>query len=300
MKKYLIVISCNFIILLLGIFLSFSNEKIDIRVLEQNCYTRILNDYHFENDDKEDIMKNYSFCFDEVFIDDTFFENISALQPTIDPIETVVHMDSKDNFLSIETIFTYDTNNTIDTFSVTSYKYMGDHIPYDIISILLILFLNTMVYLLDSKYQKKYSMNTLFNTTDSALVIAFIITNQFSYWIPIYYYLSGIYLLTHIFHIYIIYFTKSVAYRLKIEESEADMLHDSLNRLHVDLRISKRVNFGGNYYMVRIEKDQIIGFEKLMDEIIPENRKLYFYINLALVSLINIVAISYLVRYFLQ
>ncbi len=126
------------------------------------------------------------------------------------------------------------------------------------------------------------------------------VLHKVAFTIPSYYYLSGIYILILLIHFYYLWSTKTVTYTLKIDELEVESLYSELSSLKVDLKLFRRVNFSGNYYMVHIGMNERDGFEQLMGDLLEENKRLYFYINLGLLLIINIGALIYLLRYFLQ
>jgi uncharacterized membrane protein (Fun14 family) len=292
MKKYLIVIVINGLLLLGGVFLSFNNERLDIRSLEQACYMPIIEAIQFDDKTDETVMNEHGICFEEGLVDEGFIDSIRAIE--VDD-STTIKLDSKDNILTINTVIKYSEGETLERIVP---KYLGHHIPYDVIVFLAVILLNTVVYLFDRDYDKVYSFNTVLNTAGTGLIIGYLLTYQFGFNVPIYYYLSGIYMLVLIIHFYSMVYTKEVNYHLKIDELQAEKLHEGLLKRHIDLKVYKRVNFSGQYISIKIKRDQIEGFRKLMDELFDDNKRLYFWINLILIGVINVVALSYLIHYF--
>jgi hypothetical protein len=300
LRRYQIIILLNIVLIGLGIFLSFRNVKYDANTLENQCLIPLLHDIHYENEDFDTLQTKYEVCVKELIIEFSLFYNQAIeLQDLTDFDETTIQLSSNDQFLYTNTSIQYTAPNFDDNLQILSYKYTGDHIPYMILTVLLIILTNTVFYLFDQEYDKKYSMRTMLNPAGSALVIYFLLTNAMALQ-----YLDLIAILTYLIviigHYYIIKSTKFVAYNIKAEDLEMEQVHEYLTKNHIALQIYKRVNFSGNYYTVRVETDQVDGLKKMLDDVLPVNRRLYFYINLGLISVIHIVALIYLVQYFMN
>jgi hypothetical protein len=287
MKKYLQIIIINIIIILVGVSLSFNNVKIDTAQLDYNCYESIINDFSSQDYTKDEIKMNHKICLDNYLINDDVINDLDSINSYDDIIIT-----HTDNILMIET--------TMGDTTYLNYKYGGNHIPYDFICILLVILVNTAFFIFNKNYDLKFKLNNMLNAGGSFLVIGAMILHKVAFTIPSYYYLSGIYILILLIHFYYLWSTKTVTYTLKIDELEAESLYNQLSSLKVDLKLFRRVNFSGNYYMVHIGMSEKDGFERLMGELLEKNRRLYFYINLGLLLIINIGALIYLLQYFLQ
>ena len=77
-----------------------------------------------------------------------------------------------------------------------------------------------------------------------------------------------------------------------------EKVESELTAKKVELKIYKKVNFSGNYYMVSVNQGETQGLEKLLGELLLKLKPRYHYINLGLIISINIGIVIYLLKYF--
>lgn len=300
MKRYILLVVVNVLIVLIGVFWVVQNPKTNIATLEQECLIPYLEDLYYSDSSDDAVFNTHKPCLSTYIITPDVHEQMTLQKASIMVTEPEIQLSSNDRFLTIDTTINYRNVDISIPITLSSYKYLGNHVPADLIIYLLIVLVNTSVYLFATSYDQRYQLHTMFNTAGGVLVIAALLTNSVAFAFPLYYSIVFLYVMILLVHLYVIFSTKKVRYQLKLEHDEMRLLDAQLETLQVPISVHQRVTFAGTYYMLKIDLNQIQGFETLMNQVLEPNKRLYFYINAALLAVMNIVALIYLIQYFLS
>ncbi len=285
MRKYLIWIIANVIILSIGFYIGTHNERINVNEVQ----TEFLDAYKADKIDltKNQLEEKYSRYFDYMNVSfDEFYTEFGGIT---------------NDYVIYQKIFSYqvilvgeNSEPNIDSFQFEVSRYLGNGLPYDYLFIGIISVIN-MIGMIIMQSKKNYYLYTLLDKVTFLSVIIMFFFIEMDYGTNVYNTIIAVHLLLLIGHyLYLIAIGKR-RYIIKSNQDETEKIFYALKEGKDPIYVTQKQSVAGTYNQCVVTKDEEDGLFEFLDVYMKPKEFRYAIINFVALGILSGIALYFFI-----